>query len=71
MPDTDASDGLLWPEMYTDILFFARIPKSGTENMVYLLKNLAGRNGFVHKRHPSPMPRRITEQAEVRTVLYT
>lgn len=49
-----------------DLLFFARIPKSGTENLAFLMKALAVRNDFVHKRYWRPQPRRITSVEQVR-----
>ena len=49
-----------------DLLFFARIPKSGTENLAFLMKALAVRNDFVHKRYWRPQPRRIPSVEQVR-----
>ena len=49
-----------------DLLFFARIPKSGTENLAFLIKALAVRNDYVHKRYWRPQPRRITSVEQVR-----
>lgn len=38
------------PEFDENFLFFNRVPKTGSENFVYMLKQLADANGFTHKR---------------------
>ena len=38
-----------------------RIPKTGSENLAFLIKNLASRNNFLHSRFPAPGPRHLTK----------
>merc|ERR1712226_348643 len=54
---------LMFPEE-KDILYFNRVPKTGSENMVLILQNLAEKNGFVHKRYGNPRLRQISAKAQ-------
>ena len=38
-----------------------RIPKTGSENLAFLIKNLASRKSFLHSRFPAPGPRHLTK----------
>ena len=54
--------------MREDILYFNRVPKTGSENFVTLLQALQHWNGsqnFHHVRFPSPQPRRISKKVQV------
>ena len=55
-------------DMREDILYFNRVPKTGSENFVTLLQALQNWNGsqnFHHVRFPSPQPRRISKKVQV------
>ena len=57
---------------HPDLLYFNRVPKTGSENFVFLLQKLSARNGFVHRRYGHPEPRRIDESKQafnVKTVM--
>lgn len=49
-----------------EVLFFNRVPKTGSENLVHVMLHLAKINGFTHKRAHHPVPRRLTEKEQVR-----
>jgi len=44
-----------------DVLYFNRIPKTGSENFVYILTALSRDNNFTHYRFGKPDPRHLTE----------
>ena len=52
-------------QVQIDVLFFNRIPKTGSENMVFLLNKLAKINNFKHKRYGQPQPRKLTVEQQV------
>ena len=52
-----------------NFLFFGRVPKTGSENMVFLLQKLSHLNGFTHVRHPWPKHRHLTEEEQVKSEL--
>ena len=51
-----------------DVLFFSRVPKTGSEMMVRLLFRLAERNNFTHVRYGAPQPRKLPEKDQVMRV---
>ena len=51
-----------------DVLFFNRIPKTGSENFVSLMFELSRRNGFQHLRFGMPDPKRLDQNAQVGVV---
>ena len=48
-----------------ELMIFNRVPKTGSEMFVRLLLALADRNGFVHRRHGAPQPRKLDIESQV------
>ena len=53
-----------------DLLIFNRIPKTGSENMAYVIKELSIVNNFTHIRYGNPDHRLITRKDQVRNRNY-
>jgi len=47
-----------------DVFYFNRIPKTGSENFVYILRALSRDNHFTHYRFGKPDPRHLTESEQ-------
>ena len=47
-----------------DVLYFNRIPKTGSENFVYLMSTLSKQNNFTHYRYAQPDPRHPTYEEQ-------
>jgi dermatan/chondrotin sulfate uronyl 2-O-sulfotransferase UST len=56
------------PELSDHVIFFNRVPKSGSEMLVLLLQWLQGRNGFRHVRLGGGNVRRLSRMQQVRIV---
>lgn len=52
-------------KIHTDILYFNRVPKTGSENFVFLLEKLGERNGFDHSRYRNPDHRAVSKAKQV------
>lgn len=68
--DPEARDAIDLPkslddEVYKDILYYNRVPKTGSENLVYILQHLAKVNSFTHLRFGDPTARYIDEEHQV------
>lgn len=53
------------PELSDHVVFFNRVPKTGSEMLVLLMQWLQGLNGFKHIRLPGSNIRRLTRQQQV------
>ncbi len=51
-----------------NILFFNRVPKTGSENFVHILQLLSLTNGFWHVRYGSPEPRRLNNNTQMKQI---
>ena len=49
-----------------DVLIFNRVPKTGSENMAYVIKELSAVNNFTHIRYGNPDHRLISRKEQVR-----
>jgi len=47
-----------------DVLYFNRIPKTGSENFVFLMSKLSKENNFTHYRYSQPDPRHLTYEGQ-------
>ena len=52
-------------ELDGTLLVFNRIPKTGSENMAYVLKELSTVNNFTHVRYGNPDHRLISRKGQV------
>lgn len=60
---TSSTDTIL-----ADVLYYARIPKTGSENFAFLLSKLAKHNRFTHTRYGQPEPRKLTHRQQAASV---
>merc|ERR1719266_2663312 len=45
----------------TNLVYYNRIPKTGSENLAFLIKHLSLRNNFTHYRFGKTQPRHLNE----------
>ena len=55
-----------WNETDTDMLYYNRVPKTGSENLAFLLSEMSNLNDFTRERFGNPNKRRlaVTEQVQ-------
>ena len=58
------------PELSDHVLFFNRVPKSGSEMLVLLLQWLQGKNGFRHIRLGGGNVRKLNRMQQVSVLFY-
>ena len=57
-------------ELDVNLLIFNRIPKTGSTNMAYVLKELSFLNNFTHIRYGNPDQRHISREEQVSQLNY-
>ena len=62
---TELRHGIKIPELSDHVLFFNRVPKTGSEMLVLLLQWLQGMNGFRHIRLRGGSVRKLNRMQEV------